>query len=290
MNEFEATESVTRPFAYLIPATCSEAIATLQRHGLDVQELREDIELDLEVYKIDALEKSPRRSEGHNMVELTVSSRREARMVPAGTVMVRTAQPLGTLAVYLLEPRSEDGLAAWNFFDAELKPGGDFPVTRLTKIVPISLTAAAPLAESVGPPRPITFDTPGGGGGGRMRGGFGGGPRWLDGEHWLAVQDGRLMKVHAATGRSQPFIDAKALAKGLSRLSSLDQSTVQSIAGRTSFDMDPAKRGFLFEHGAGPLLRDVRRFHGGPPDQPSRAGAVPPVQSRRQVGRVCTRF
>ena len=104
------------------------------------------------------------------MVELTVSPRREARMVPAGTLMVRTAQPLGTLAVYLLEPRSEDGLAAWNFFDAELKPGGDFPVTRLMKSVPISLTAAAPLAESVGPPRPITFDTPGAGGGGRSAG------------------------------------------------------------------------------------------------------------------------
>ena len=93
-----------------------------KRHGLDVQELREDIELDLEVYKIDAIEKSPRRFEGHNMVELKVSPRREARMVPAGTLMVRTAQPLGTLAVYLLEPRSEDGLATWNFFDAELKP------------------------------------------------------------------------------------------------------------------------------------------------------------------------
>ena len=57
------------------------------------------------------------------------------------------------------------------------------------------------------------------------------------------------MKVHAATGRSRPFVDTKALAKGLSRLSSLDQRTAQSIAGRTSFDMDPAKRGFLFESG-----------------------------------------
>jgi dipeptidyl-peptidase 4 len=249
MNEFEGTESVTRPAAYLIPAACSEAIATLQRHGLDAQELREDIELDLEVYKIDSLEKSHRRIEGHNMVELKVSPRREAQIVRAGTVLVRTAGPLGTLAVYLLEPRSEDGLAAWNFFDAELKQGGDFPVTRLTKTVPISLTAVAPLAESVGPPRPITFNTPGVAGGGRMRGGFGAGPRWLDGQHWLAVQEGRLMNVHAATGRSQPFIDTKALTKGLSRLSSLDPSTVQSIAARTSFTMDPARRGFLFEHG-----------------------------------------
>ena len=71
-------------------------------------------------------------------------------MVPAGTLVVRTAQPLGTLAVYLLEPRSEDGLATWNFFDAGLKPGGDFPVLRLPKPVPISLTAAEPLARERG--------------------------------------------------------------------------------------------------------------------------------------------
>ena len=41
--------------------------------------------------------------------------------------MVRTAQPLGTLAVYLLEPRSEDGLATWNFFDAGLEGRRRFP-------------------------------------------------------------------------------------------------------------------------------------------------------------------
>ena len=45
--------------------------------------------------------------------------------------MVRTAQPLGALAVDLLEPLSSDGLATWNFFDDELKVGDDFPVLRL---------------------------------------------------------------------------------------------------------------------------------------------------------------
>jgi len=247
-NEFEAAESVSRPFAYLIPSSCSEAVATLQRHGLDVEELREDIELDLEIYKVGGIEKSPRRFDGHNQVELKVSSRHDARLVPAGTLMVRTAQPLGTLAVYLLEPRSEDGLAAWNFFDPEIKEGGDFPVTRLSKPVPISITAAEALAEDRGEPRPITFESAGGGGG-RMRGGFAGAPRWLDGGHWLQVKGGRLMKVNAATGRSAPFIDRAALAKGLSRLSSLDQIAAQSIAGRTSFDMSPDKRGFMFEQG-----------------------------------------
>jgi dipeptidyl-peptidase 4 len=250
LNEYEAAESVTRPFAYLIPSTASEAVATLKRHGLDVQELREDIELDLEVYKVDAIERSSRRNEGHNVVNLKVSPRKESRRVLAGTLLVRTAQPLGTLAVTLLEPRSEDGLATWNFFDSEIMDGGDFPVSRLPQSVPMSLTGAEALAEYREPPRPITFDATGGGGGGRGRGGFGAQLRWLDSQHWLQVRDGQLMKVNAATGRSQPFVDAKVLAKGLERIKSLSQNTARSIARRTSFDMDPTKRGFLFDEGS----------------------------------------
>src|SRR5262249_54448701 len=70
VNEFEAAETVSRPFAYLVPGRFREATATLRRHGLEVQELREDILLDVEVYNVDAIEKSPRRFEGHNTLEL----------------------------------------------------------------------------------------------------------------------------------------------------------------------------------------------------------------------------
>src|SRR5262249_34854016 len=132
-NEFEPTDSVTRPFAYLVPPEFREAVMTLQRHGLSVEELREDIELDVEVYKLDAVEKSPRRFEGHQAVELRATPRAAARMVPAGTLVVKTGQSLGHLAVVLLEPRSDDGLATWNAFDAGLKAGADYPVLRLPK-------------------------------------------------------------------------------------------------------------------------------------------------------------
>ena len=113
----------------------------------------------------------------------------------AGTLLVRTAQPLGALAVYLLEPGSEDGLATWNFFDSELKEGGDFPVVRLPP-AGADLAHERPnrLPETIGePPRPITFDS------GRRRrrpqatavaAGSVAALRWLDGEHWLQVRDG----------------------------------------------------------------------------------------------------
>jgi hypothetical protein len=35
------------------------------------------------------------------------------------------------LAVYLLEPQSDDGLVTWNFFDSQLKPGGLYPVLKV---------------------------------------------------------------------------------------------------------------------------------------------------------------
>ena len=39
-----------------------------------------------------------------------------------GDYIVRGAQPLGVLAVILLEPLCDDGLTAWNYFDAALDP------------------------------------------------------------------------------------------------------------------------------------------------------------------------
>ena len=56
------------------------------------------------------------------------------REIPAGTIRVDVAQPLGRLAFYLLEPRSDDGLVNWNVLDDAL--GDDvkvYPIVRATK-------------------------------------------------------------------------------------------------------------------------------------------------------------
>lgn len=49
----------------------------------------------------------------------------------AGSYLVSTAQPLGVLAVYLLEPESDDGLVTWNVFDRVLAIGAEAPVLRI---------------------------------------------------------------------------------------------------------------------------------------------------------------
>jgi hypothetical protein len=130
----EATLSVRRPYAYLFPASLSKVVENLHRHGIEVEELREAVELDVEAYKIEKITKSP-AFQKHQPIALQTKVRKESRRIAARTILVRTSQPLGALAAYLLEPQSADGVTTWNFFDDILAEGKDFPVLRLPAVV-----------------------------------------------------------------------------------------------------------------------------------------------------------
>ena len=133
MIGMEATVLVQRPWAYLVPASYRSAIETLQRHGIVVESLSQDAQLDVQVYKVVRVTKASRVFQKHALMTLDVARRDEKRKISAGTCVVRTDQRLGTLAGYLLEPQSEDGLTTWNFLDAGLMKDKDFPVLRVPK-------------------------------------------------------------------------------------------------------------------------------------------------------------
>ena len=126
-----------RPWAYLLSPQFEQALDNLEAHGIQVRTLVADTELSVEVYRIESRQQGSRSYEGHVLNTVEASKRSETRIVPSGTLVVRTAQPLGTLAALLLEPQSEDGLCTWNFFDSALAEGQDFPVLRLPR--PVSL-------------------------------------------------------------------------------------------------------------------------------------------------------
>src|SRR5207248_2629061 len=137
-----------------------------------------------------------------------------------------------------------------NFFDAGLKVGQDFPVLRLPGEVPLNAGPVRPLKDGPPPKKPITFQ--------EVYGkilplSFTGRPvsglTWLkDGEHYLQVKGGRLRKVHALTGRSEPFHDPQKLAKGLASLPSLSKGAARAMAQQVVFDMNPQRTGSLFEY------------------------------------------
>jgi dipeptidyl-peptidase-4 len=131
LGRFEPTLAVSRPHAYIIPPTpvSDTIIEKLKQHGIAVSEFTGEAVCD--VYTVTAILCAQREFQMHREVKLDVESKRERRTILKGSFIVSTAQPLGTLAVYLLEPQSEDGLVTWNFFDDVIETGEEFPILRV---------------------------------------------------------------------------------------------------------------------------------------------------------------
>jgi dipeptidyl aminopeptidase/acylaminoacyl peptidase len=245
----EPTVTVIRPFAYLFPAGLDKVVQILQRHGVRVEELREDIELDVEAYRVDQVTHAKQAFQKHNVVTLKVTPRAEKRRVKAGSFLVRSAQPLGKFAAFLLEPQSEDGLCTWNYLDAELKEGRDYPVLRLPKAVSLTVGPARSQIGQLTPPRGLAFEVAHGPSATNPLGRPALVQAWLeDGRHYLQTRDGRLHKVHALTGRSQPFFDPDRLAQSLAALPEIGKSSARQIADRLTLEMNPDRSGAYIEH------------------------------------------
>jgi hypothetical protein len=128
--EFEASETERVPVAYFLPPEATLALEKLTTHGVQYTTLARDTPLSVQVFRIDSTTAASRAFQQHNERVVYGAYRQDSRMLPAGTAVVRTAQPLGRLAFKLLEPRSSDGFLNWNVFDALLEDATEYPVWR----------------------------------------------------------------------------------------------------------------------------------------------------------------
>ena len=119
------------PAAYVMPARDTPAVRLLRLHGIRVDRSDSAWSARGEAFTIDSVIKATRLFQGRRETRLQGKWERALQAFPAGSFIVSTAQPLGTLVVYLLEPESEDGLVTWNVFDADLKKGQKFPVRKV---------------------------------------------------------------------------------------------------------------------------------------------------------------
>jgi hypothetical protein len=147
---FVPTALASMPHAYLAPAVLAER---LLGHGIEFSSLATPAEMPTESYLILAREETsspdvaaevPALGQAEVPLSakpkvvrfetvLTVRAERRQVRVPAGTLLVPTAQRAGVLAMYLLEPHSDDGLARWRFLDPLLEVGQLYPVHRLVE-------------------------------------------------------------------------------------------------------------------------------------------------------------
>jgi hypothetical protein len=144
-ERYVAARREAMPEAYLIPVRLGGALELLRHQGITVESLEGRPAGRLEIFQVDSVVREP-LFEGHRSIRL------EGRWSPGHPALtasrwklVRTAQPLGVLAAYLLEPTSEDGIVTWNLLDDELSPGKAYPILRSPHV-----TAAAEDAPARG--------------------------------------------------------------------------------------------------------------------------------------------
>jgi hypothetical protein len=130
-ERFKATVTVPRPAQYLIPDRDTQVVRLLRTHGITMQRLSDLLigSAAASEFVIDSAIVSPRPFQGHREVRLVGRWRPVTKQI-GGAFVVATDQRLGLLAVYLLEPESDDGLVTWNYFDSELRVGGTYPVIK----------------------------------------------------------------------------------------------------------------------------------------------------------------
>jgi murein tripeptide amidase MpaA len=120
--DYYPVRSVRFPYAYLITAKGPEITNLIKLHGVRVEKLQSESEIMVERFDIGQLKSAERLNQGHHTNTIEGNYVAESIIFPAGTIVVRTAQPLGNLIAYLLEPQSNDGMMTWNFFDRYLVP------------------------------------------------------------------------------------------------------------------------------------------------------------------------
>ncbi len=104
------------PKAYWIPPQHQEVIARLSLHGIRFSVLPAAKTLELQQLVASEPQFSSKPTEGRFMVSSSFSAQWGSFSLPAGSVRVSTDQPLGALAVALLQPQAPDSLLSWGFF------------------------------------------------------------------------------------------------------------------------------------------------------------------------------
>ncbi len=146
LADYVPSRNTKIPFAYLITNKDPDIISLLKSHGIVIEELIEEKEFTVETYKINDLKPETRLNQGHYNNDVKGEFVKNTITFSTGTLVVRTAQPLANVAIFLLEPESDDGLLHWNYFDNYLVPqwGRGFlpyPVYKLNekKVLPLKI-------------------------------------------------------------------------------------------------------------------------------------------------------
>ena len=230
LARIKPTKHAPRPWAYAIAPTEARLVDRLLMHGVRVARLRRAATVNAHRYTVLDWSRAAKAFEGHRLVRLTVKRHAATLTLPAGTYLVPVDQPLGTLAMTLLEPEARDSLVAWNFLDHRLRRDTSLPILSIPQPVAVELEPV----ERVEPLQRLTvemlFDP-------QRRIPFSGAmpPRvtWLpDSQHYLLRTGDRWLIIDARTGAEEPAYDRSALARAWAQLPGISSEEARRLAAR----------------------------------------------------------
>jgi murein tripeptide amidase MpaA len=117
-DEAVPSVSVAPPLAYIVPPQWREVIGVLETHGLKMERLTAPITIEVESYRFLDAKWAMSPFEGRLLASFKTEPIKETRTYPAGSVIVRMAQPSAHVAIHLLEPDGPDSFVTWGFFNA----------------------------------------------------------------------------------------------------------------------------------------------------------------------------
>jgi hypothetical protein len=127
---FVASETVVAPEAYILPPEADAVAARLRAHGIRVDVLDGPWQGTVERFRVTRHDVAERPFQGRSEQAVEGAWEAGTESLEAGGFRVEVRQPLGRLAVLLLEPRADDGFLNWGILEPWIALGSTLPVWR----------------------------------------------------------------------------------------------------------------------------------------------------------------
>jgi hypothetical protein len=137
-DRFTATMTTPAAWGYALPPLDTTGVRLLAVHGITMERTHSACAVSAETFATDSVIVSPNSFQNRRNVRVEGRWQRTDTQLDTGTYVVRLAQPRGVLATYMIDPRSDDGLVAWNI--------GDRVASELLRASPVRLTTPLPAA------------------------------------------------------------------------------------------------------------------------------------------------
>jgi hypothetical protein len=110
------TRTTSRPVGYLMPPSMAAVVPILTDHDIAVYRFRGPISIEAEVYYATKV-RTDSYFQGHYLKSVEVEKEAETLDVVEGWFWIPTAQSMGNLITYLMEPETDDNLITWGWTD-----------------------------------------------------------------------------------------------------------------------------------------------------------------------------